>query len=146
MAFSNSKLVMPEYVVGQSASKKRHTKQTAGQVKCDAVGLGHLTHSDDEAEEDENVSEEATVQMEENLDASTSSSAHSAMEQCQSTKIHSERTTLESDDKGALSTEDVPLTDSVTTETKQVAFKKSTKSRAHQRRVRRGDDAEENDD
>ncbi|KAK2170033.1 hypothetical protein NP493_1167g00014 [Ridgeia piscesae] len=146
-AFGNSKLVMPEYIVGQSASKKRHTKQTTGQVKCDAVGLGHLTHSDDEAEEDENVSEEATVQMQENIDASTSSSTHSAMEQCQSTETHSERTVLESDDKGALSTEDVPLTDSVTTETKQVAFKKSTtKSRAHQRRVRRGDDTEENDD
>lgn len=146
-AVGNSKLVMPEYVVGQSASKKRQTKRATGQVKCDAVGLGHLTHSDDEIDEEGNVSgKEATEEVQKHLDAPASSSSHSAMEQSQSADEHSERTTLESDDRGGLSTEDVPLTDSVTKENKQVAFKKSSKSHAHQRRVRREDGAEENDD
>ena len=62
VAFGNSKLVMPEYVVGQSTSKRRQTSRLTGKVKCDAVDLGHLTHSDDqvEAEGDAQRMEDAT--------------------------------------------------------------------------------------
>ena len=146
-AFGNSKVVMPEHVVGQSASKKRQTKRLAGQVKCDAVGLGHLGHSDEEVEEEGDTpgKEDPTEDAQAHHDAPSLCSSGSPAERCQHADDHCVQPTLETDGSGVVTTEDVPSTDSVTKQGTHVAFKKSSKSRARQRRARREDDTEEDD-
>ncbi|KAI0214160.1 hypothetical protein LSAT2_000745 [Lamellibrachia satsuma] len=147
-SFGNSKVVMPEHVVGQSASKKRQTKRLVGQVKCDAVGLCHLGHSDEEVEEEEGDTpgkEDPTEDAHVHRDAPPSCSSGSPAERCQHADDHCAQPTLETDGGGVVITEDVPSTDSVTKQGTHVAFKKSSKSRARQRRARREDDTEEDD-
>ena len=111
VAFGNSKLVMPEYVVGQSASKRRQTSRVTGQVKCDAVGLGHLTHSDDQVEDEG----DAAQGMEDTTE-----------------------------DEQACG-DDVRSTSSAVKDDKRVIFKKISKSRANQKRIRTDDDVDDAD-